>query len=163
MTSLPDTFVHPLRVAVGAEHHLRPIRAADAELDFPAVMGSRERLWTIYGQAWGWPPATMTLEQDREDLQHHEDEIAAHLSFNYALFDEAESELIGCVYLDPAEKAGAEAEVSWWVREEYLGSTLEAELDALVPRWIAADWPWQSVRYVGRDLSWSQWLALPDR
>jgi hypothetical protein len=162
VTWLPDSFVHPLRVDVGAQHHLRPIRAADAELDFPAVMGSRERLWTIYGQAWGWPPATMTLEQDREDLQHHEDEIAAHLSFNYALFDEAESELIGCVYLDPAEKAGAEAEVSWWVREEYVGSALEADLDALVPRWIAADWPWLRVCYVGRDLSWSQWLALPD-
>lgn len=54
----------------------------------------------------------MTLEQDREDLQHHEDEIAAHLSFNYALYDEPESELIGCVYLDPPEKAGAQAEVS---------------------------------------------------
>ena len=38
-------------------HHLRPIRADDVDLDMVAVMGSRERLWSIYGEAWGWPPA----------------------------------------------------------------------------------------------------------
>jgi len=31
-------------------------------------MGSRERLWARYGEAWGWPPPTMTYEHDREDL-----------------------------------------------------------------------------------------------
>lgn len=41
-------------------------------------MGSRESLWTRYGEPWGWPPDTMTFEQDREDLARHEREIAAH-------------------------------------------------------------------------------------
>lgn len=163
MNWLPDDFVHPLRVPIGQSHHLRPIRATDAELDLPAVMGSRERLWSIYGQAWGWPPATMTLEQDREDLLHHQTEAEAHLSFNYALFDEAETELIGCVYIDPAEKVGADAEVSWWVRDEYVGSDLADQLDASVPGWLAAEWPFQAVRVIGRDLTWEEWLALPDR
>ncbi len=159
---LPSDFEHPLTVAVPTGHHLRPIRATDVALDLPAVMGSRERLWSIYGQAWGWPPATMTPEQDREDLAHHEDEAMRHQSFNFALFDEAESELIGCVYIDPPEKQGCEAEISWWVREEYLGSEVEAALDDLVPRWIASRWPFTRPRYVGRDLSWQEWLALPD-
>lgn len=162
MSWLPDDFVHPLLVPVGSGHHLRPIRATDAELDLPAVMGSRERLWTVYGQAWGWPPATMTLEQDREDLLHHETEAQAHESFNYALFDASESELIGCVYIDPPEKVGADAEVSWWVRDEYVGSPLAGELDALVPAWLAADWPFRTVRIIGRDLTWPEWLALPN-
>ena len=86
-------------------HHLRPIRAADTDLDMVAVMGSRERLCSIYGTAWGWPPATMTVEQDREDLQRHADEIERHESFNYALFDEAETVLLGCVYVDPPTRA----------------------------------------------------------
>jgi RimJ/RimL family protein N-acetyltransferase len=107
----------------------------------PAVMGSRERLWSIYGAAWGWPPATMTREEDEEDLQHHEDEIQAQKSFNYALFDDQETELLGCVYIDPTDLSGADAEISWWVRDEYVGTAVEAELDALVPRWIADDWP----------------------
>lgn len=162
MAWLPEDFEHPLRVEVDDGHHLRPIRATDVDLDMPAVTGSQPRLWTIYGRAWGWPPATMTHDQDRDDLAHHEREIAAHLSFNYALFDEAETELIGCVYIDPAEKVGADAEVSWWVRDGYVGSDLEAALDGLVPRWLAEAWPFTAVRLIGRDLGWDEWLELPD-
>ena len=64
---LPEDWTHPTRVDLSTGHHLRPIRATDVDLDMVAVMGSQERLWSIYGQAWGWPPATMTAEQDRED------------------------------------------------------------------------------------------------
>lgn len=159
---LPDGWQHPLRVELSTGHHLRPIRAADTELDMSAVMCSRERLWSIYGQAWGWPPATMTAEQDREDLQRHADEIEAHESFNYALFDADETELIGCVYIDPPQKPGADADVSWWVRDEYVGSTVQTTLDVLVPTWIAKEWPLVTPRYVGIDLSWAEWLAIPD-
>ena len=47
----------------------------DVEIDYPAVMGSRERLWAKYGEAWGWPPATMSYEADCEDLARHGREI----------------------------------------------------------------------------------------
>jgi hypothetical protein len=160
---LPVDFAHPLRIAVPGGYHLRPIAAADADLDYPAVMGSRERLWSIYGDAWGWPPATMTYQQDLEDLARHEAEIAAHESFNYALLDDAETALFGCVYIDPPEKAGADAEICWWVVDERLGAGLQDVLDRLVPRWIAEAWPFERPRYIGRDLSWPDWLALPDR
>ena len=81
MSWLPADWQHPTRLDLETGHHLRPIRESDAEVDYPAVMGSRERLWERYGEAWGWPPATMTLEQDRDDLAHHEREIEAHESF----------------------------------------------------------------------------------
>ena len=93
MPWLPADWTHPQRVDVGTGHHLRPIRGDDVDIDYPAVMGSRERLWSIYGAAWGWPPATMTLEQDRDDLVHHQQEIAAHDSFNYALLNEIDKAL----------------------------------------------------------------------
>jgi hypothetical protein len=159
---LPDDFVHPVHVPLPTGHHLRPIRADDVDIDMPAVMGSRERLWSIFGEAWGWPPATMTHEQDREDLARHEAEIASHDSFNYALLDEAESELLGCVYIDPPEKAGADAEVSWWVVDRLVGSEVERALDELVPRWLADEWPFRAPRLIGRDLTWQEWTALPD-
>jgi Acetyltransferase (GNAT) domain len=158
---LPADCEHPLRVDLPTGQHLRPIRAADTELDMVAVMGSQERLFSVYGEAWGWPPATMTAEQDREDLQRHADEIERHESFNYALFDEAETVLLGCVYVDPPEKVGgADAEISWWVVDSCVGTDVEAALDDLVPRWIAEDWPLSHPRYVGRDLTWDAWLAL---
>ncbi|MGW2786496.1 N-acetyltransferase [Streptomyces populi] len=161
MSWLPDDFVHPVLVPLPGGHHLRPIREADTPLDYPAVMGSRERLWTIFGPAWGWPAATMTYEADQADLLRHEKEIAAHQSFNYALFDAAETALLGCVYIDPPEKAGADGEISWWVVDELVGSEVEQALDALVPRWIAEDWPFEQPRFIGREISWQAWLALP--
>jgi hypothetical protein len=159
---LPPDFVHPERVELPFGHHLRPIRAGDVDLDMVAVMGSQQRLWSIYGTAWGWPPASMTAEQDREDLARHAAEMETHESFNYALFDTDETALLGCVYIDPPEKPGADAEISWWVVDECVGTDLERALDEFVPTWIAEVWPLAAPRYVGRDLSWDEWLALPD-
>lgn len=161
-TWLPPDWEHPRRLDLPTGHHLRPIRADDVDLDFPAVMGSRERLWSVYGTAWGWPPATMTPEQDREDLARHEREIEAHESFNYALLDADETALLGCVYVDPPERVGADAEVSWWVVDELVGTEVEAALDAEVPRWLAREWPLRQPRLVGLDLTWQEWLALPE-
>ncbi len=149
MPWLPADFAHPTRVPLDAEHHLRPIRESDVDIDYPAVMGSRERLWSLYGEKWGWPPADMTREQDRVDLARHEREQDAHESFNYALFNADETELYGCVYIDPVEDPGRtdDAQISWWVVDERVGTDLERALDAFVPKWIAEVWPFTSPHY----------------
>ncbi|WP_128380897.1 GNAT family N-acetyltransferase [Streptomyces cavernae] len=162
MTWLPDGFAHPVHVEIPGGCHLRPISGADAPLDYPAVMGSRERLWSIYGKAWGWPSETMTYEANQADLERHAHEIEAHQSFNYTVENDDRTALLGCVYIDPPEKAGADAEISWWVVDSEAGGGLERSLDTFVPRWIAEVWPFERPRFVGRDLSWDEWLALPD-
>jgi hypothetical protein len=147
---LPGGFETPQRLDLPTGHHLRPIRAADVDLDYPAVMGSRERLWAIYGEAWGWPPATMTFEADRDDLAHHEREIAEQLTFNYAVLDAGETELLGCVYIDPPDERrppGTDAVVSWWVVDREAGGALERALDEAIPRWLDAVWGFQAVHY----------------
>src|SRR5579859_3295151 len=147
-TWLPPGFQHPERVDLRCGMHLRPIRAGDAEIDYPAVMGSRERLWAKYGETWGWPPATMTLEGDREDLERHEREIEAHVTFNYAILDAAESRLLGCVYLDPPdEEASCDVVVSWWVVDECVGTPLDSELDQFVAEWVTSTWPFSRPRF----------------
>ena len=103
MSWLPEGFEHPQREDLATGHHLRPIRGSDVDIDYPAVMGSRARLWAKYGEAWGWPAETMTFEADREDLERHAEEIERHETFNYALLDEGETELLGCVYIDPPD------------------------------------------------------------
>ncbi len=148
MRWLPDGFAPPARVDLPTGHHLRPIRAADVDIDYPAVMGSRERLWARYGAVWGWPPATMTYEQDREDLAHHEAEIAARETFNYAVLDERETALLGCLYIDPPDDEsppGTDAVASWWVVDDAVGSELERALDAFVPRWLREAWGFRAV------------------
>ncbi|WP_130012484.1 GNAT family N-acetyltransferase [Serinicoccus sediminis] len=160
---LPADFRHPGRVDLPGTHlHLRPISPDDTEIDMVAVMGSQERLFAIFGPAWGWPPPDMTAEQDRADLQRHAEEMERHESFNYAVLDEGETQIVGCVYVDPPEKAGADAEVSWWVADPWVGTAEESALDAFVPRWLEQDWPLSSPRLVGRDITWQEWLHLPD-
>lgn len=150
MTWLPESFAHPERVDLPTGHHLRPIREADVAIDYPAVIGSRERLWAKYGEAWGWPPATLSYEADRHDLARHEAEIAAHEAFNYAVLDEGETALLGCVYIDPPDERSppeSDAVASWWVVDQAVGTDLEWTLDEFVPRWLASTWGFESVHY----------------
>ena len=143
---LPDGFQTPQRVDLDTGHHLRPIRESDVDIDYPAVMGARDELWVKYGEAWGWPPAHMTYEQDKADLKHHEDEIAAQITFNYAVLNDDESKLLGCVYIDPPDDRspeGADAVVSWWALEP----EVERALDDFVPGWLEHAWQFRSVHF----------------
>ena len=50
------------------------------------------------------------MEQDGKDLRRHEEEFERRSSFDYAVMAPDESRLLGCVYIDPATKAGFDAE-----------------------------------------------------
>jgi hypothetical protein len=92
----------------------------------------------------------MTAEADRDDLAHHEEEIAAHITFNYAVLPADESELLGCVYIDPADDrspAGSDAVSSWWVVDKQAGGALEQALDDEIPRWLRETWGFASVHF----------------
>ena len=85
----------------------------------------------------------MTFDEDRADLARHEREMDALESFNYAILDDAETKLLGCLYIDPpgpGAPPGAEATASWWVVDEAVGTPLELELSEALPRWLADAW-----------------------
>jgi hypothetical protein len=127
MTWQPDSFVPPVLAPLALGHHLRSIRRADIHVDYPAVMGSQARLWSLFGARWDWPPPTLTVAQDLEDLVRHEREMGSRSSFNYCILDETESELFGCVHIDPPEEEtphGMDAEVCWWVTDFAAGTAL---------------------------------------
>jgi hypothetical protein len=150
MAWLPAGFEHPRRVDLATGHHLRPIRASDVDIDYPAVIGSRERLWERYRDVWGWPQETMTYEADRQDLARHQAEMEAQETFNYAVLNEEETELLGCVYIDPPDERsprGSDAIVSWWVVDHAVGSELERALDRFVPVWLTDTWGFEAVHY----------------
>jgi len=147
---LPERCEPPDRVMLATGHHLRPIRESDVDIDYPAVMGSRARLWAKYGEAWGWPPETMSYEEDKLDLARHEAEIAARETFNYAILDEQETQLLGCVYIDPPgarSPVGTDAVVSWWVVDDQAGGELDRALAEVVPSWLAETWGFRAVHY----------------
>lgn len=149
MTWLPQGFVHPARFILMTGHHLRPIRGTDVFLDFPAVMGSQANLWSLFGVRWGWPSPTMTIGQNLDDLVRHEREMEAQKSYNYCILDEEESQLWGCVYLDPPDAASlpaVDADVCWWVVDSARGSELETCLESDIPQWLQLAWPFRNPR-----------------
>ena len=150
VTWLDPVFTPPARLDLATGDHLRPLRETDVEIDYPAVMGSRRRLWARYGQAWGWPRAAMSYEADRADLARHEAEFGAGEAFAYAILDEPETTMLGCLYVDPPESdapEGADAVVSWWVIDDAVGTALERTLEGALPRWMSEVWGFESVHY----------------
>ena len=161
MAFLPGDFAPP----AGLEHErfrLRPITVHDAVKDYDAVMTSRDHLWALFGEAWGWPPDTLTLEQDLIDLAWHQKEADLRRSFNFAVMSLDGSRLLGCVYVDPPTKEGYDAEVFWWARADELASGLEDAIGVAARAWVEREWPFGRVAYPGRDIGWEEYVALQD-
>ena len=43
-----------------------------------------------------------------------------------------------------------------------VGTDLEDVLEVAIPVWIADEWPLHRPRYIGRDLTWAEWLERAD-
>jgi RimJ/RimL family protein N-acetyltransferase len=139
----------------------RPITIHDAVRDYDAVMTSAARLRERF-PLWNWPADSLSLEEDLIDLAWHQKEAELRRSFNYVVLAPDESRVLGCVYVDPPEKQGADAEVTLWVRAEAEGTGLEEELESAARDWLASEWPFDRVRWPGREISWEEWDRLPD-
>ena len=161
MAFLPSGFDVPK----GLRHErfvVRHITVHDVVKDYDAVMTSRDSLWARFGEAWGWPAADLSLEQDLIELAWHQKEGELKRAFNFAILTPDESRLLGCIYVDPPEKQCADADVCWWVRDSEAGTGLEDVVSEQARAWLEREWPFATVRFPGHDISWEEWEALPD-
>ena len=141
---------------------LRPIREADAELDYEAVMESREFL-----RSWeqsSWPEDDFTVEANREDLRKLERRHAANESFTYTVMNPTEMQCLGCVYIFPigadlfarAEISGIDgarwsdyaAAVYFWIRKSALADALDRRLLDALRLWLSHDWSFDNFLFV---------------
>ena len=157
---VPEEFTVPSEL-VTANFTLRMLSVNDVEKDFEAVTSSAERLSKVWPDS-GWP-AGLTLRQNLIDLGWHEKEFQNRTSFAYTMVAPDDSEVLGCVYLYPTEKAGHDAEVFLWVRESEVAKDLDEALFEVVQQWLASDWPFENPAYPGRAISWAQWDSLPEK
>lgn len=144
------------------EFLLRPIRVSDAELDYEAVMESREflRKW----EQSTWPEDDFTVEANREDMIKLERRHSAGESFTYTVMNPTESQCLGCVYIlptgtkmlskakissiDDAQWSDYEAAVYFWIRKSRLADGLDRRLlDAIGP-WLAPRWSIERLLFV---------------
>lgn len=133
---------------------LRPIRAADARLDYEAVMESRQylRLW----EQTGWPEEDFTIEENRKDLIKLEQRHLNQESFAFTVMNPAETQCLGCVYVFPIDASmfvrskispcdGLEwsdisATVYFWVRKSKLAEALDRKLLDVLCTWLESAW-----------------------
>lgn len=139
---------------------IRMLTVNDVVKDYDAVMTSVEHLKTIWpGGTW---PGDLTLEQNLVDLGWHQKEFQRRRSFAYTVVTPSESQVIGCVYINPTRKRGYDAEVYLWARQSTLAGGLETRLQAAVKEWLAKEWPFKKVAFPCRDIKWDDWRAIPD-
>jgi hypothetical protein len=105
---------------------LEPLGPEHNERDYEAWSSSLEHIRATPGFEDGSWPHEMTLQDNRRDLERHAQDFAARVGFTYTVLDPASRTVIGCVYIYPDDKGGADATVGSWVR------TSHAELD--IPR-----------------------------
>ena len=155
---VPAEFAVPNKLLT-ANFTLRMLSTDDVEKDYEAVTSSAARLSKVWPDS-GWP-AGLTLRQNLIDLGWHEKEFQNRTSFAYTMVAPDESQVLGCVYFYPTDKADYDAEVFLWVRESEVANDLDQALFEVVQQWLASDWPFENPGYPGRTISWAQWGALP--
>jgi hypothetical protein len=146
---VPPYFIVPELLETD-KFRLRVLRAADVDQDYDAVITSVDHLQGVFGEQSTWPASDLTREQDRIDLEWHENEFEARSSFTYTVMDPDESLCLGCVYIFPSRSSDYEADIYLWVRKSAYYEGLDPVLFHTVKSWVKDIWPFSKVRYPGR-------------
>jgi RimJ/RimL family protein N-acetyltransferase len=144
---VPPDFDVPLALET-PEFVLEPLGPEHNERDYEAWTSSLEHIAQTPGFPWGSWPREMTRDENRADLERHADDFRNRKGFTYTVLDPADRDVIGCVYIYPVRDSEDTAIVQSWARESH--AQLDTPLWRAVREWLAADWPFASVRYAPR-------------
>jgi hypothetical protein len=154
---VPDDFDVPTELKT-ADFLIRPLLISDVVKGYDAVMTSADHLQGVFGPGRSWPYG-LSFEQDLIDLGWHHKEFQRRRSFAYTVMTLDETECLGCLYINPTELPGYDAEVFCWVRARH-AQALDARLYDALRAWIDTRWPFKAVAYPGRALPWETFAAL---
>jgi hypothetical protein len=154
---VPKEFEVPAQLET-ADFRIRQLRISDVVKDYDAVMTSADHLRGVFGPRSTWPRG-LTFEQDLIDLGWHHTEFQRRRSFAYTVMSLDETECLGCLYIDPSNLAGHDADVFCWIRASR-AAELDTKLYDTVRSWLETAWPFKSVAYPGRAMSWDVIAAM---
>ena len=142
---VPRNFEPPTALSTG-EFRLEPLGPQHNERDYAAWSSSMDHIrrspgWNAHG---GWP-REMSLDDNRGDLERHARDFLDRSGFTYTVLDRSD-DVVGCVYVYPADDGVHDARVRSWVRLS------EAAQDGAVRRavadWLTGDaWPFARPLY----------------
>lgn len=145
---------------------VRPLRADDNELDYAAVMETREFLYH-WEQEPPYPAEDFSLAENLEDLVGMVDAHAEGIRYTYTVMNADETETLGCLYCFPNDDrmyrtaevtshdgtdfSGVDLVLGFWVRTSTWESGFEATLLEAVLGWLRSAWSVESPVVVTND------------
>ena len=146
---LPEDFDPPTSLLTD-KFRLEPLGPQHNAADHAAWMSSIEHIHATPGYPdGGWPPPEgMSSQQNLDDLRRHARHFEERVGFTFTVLDPADGDVIGCVYLYPADSAEHDVSVQSWVRVSR--AELDGPLADAVADWIVDAWPWTRPDRYGR-------------
>jgi hypothetical protein len=146
---VPADFDPPRELVLPAMH-LVPLGVEHNESDHAAWTSSIAHIRATPGfESAEWPPIEgMSLDTNRGDLNEHARDFVERTGFTFTVLRPGTNEVIGCVYIYPANNDEHDAQVRSWVRADV--AELDARLHASVSTWLADRWPFDRVLYADR-------------
>lgn len=151
---VPKNFNIPLKFRTD-KYKLEVLTPKVGEIDYDAVMSSKERLRSVFARCTEWPKDKMTLKENINDLRRHEQEFLDRKAFAYTVLNLTGDYCIGCVYIEPSSKINFDCEVYLWVRNSEI--KFDPDLYQNIKSWIKTEWPFKNAAFPGRDIAWAEW------
>jgi hypothetical protein len=147
VTFVPSDFEPPLAL-VTPQFVLEPLGPEHNESDYAAWTSSVEHIRATPGFAARRWPRSMSLEENRADLERHARDFADRSGFTYTVREPDGGPVAGCVYIYPADEGDHGASVRSWVRADR--AELDVPLWRAVSSWLDSAWPFERVDYASR-------------
>lgn len=159
----PQSFHAPSDADLGM-FSVRLLGPDDAQADYRAVTSSASRIRGVFGPSNDWPAASLTFEENANDLERHLTDSRSNRSIAYSIW--MHQEYAGCLYIKPFKsriecdrRRGIHRELCFlWVAEDFVRS--ELAIYGACKDWIGATFPVSAVVWPGREIGWSEWQAL---
>ena len=90
------------------------------------------------------------------DLGRHQKEFQRRTSFAYTVVNLDETQVGGCVYINPTRKSDSDAVMYLWARSSVLESGLEERPYAAVKTGSEEKWPFHKIAFPGREIGWEE-------
>ena len=129
------------------EYVFRPLTTKDVELDYEAVMESKEILRKISGSTW--PSDNFTLNENYDDLERHERDHLDRKEFTFTIMNRDETICLGCVYFRPLRfhlaTADYQTSVRFWVRSSRIQDNLDSRVLDSIIHWLKSEWKFDKI------------------
>ena len=141
---VPADFDPPTGFTAG-DFRLEPLGPEHNERDYAAWTSSMEHIRRSPGFPDGNWPREMSMDENRADLERHARDFVDRTGFTFTVLNSSD-DVIGCVYVYPADDGVHDANVQSWVRES--DAALDDVLRRAIADWLTSDaWPFERPLY----------------